>query len=159
MDDIVEGYVQFTALADEASKGVAVEGVRDPLGRSTFPPPMPAARDHTASPVFGNGAAPLTPASPSSRRLRRRREGVASGQTSPVFASSGGLRAAADRTGIVRGGNAGGGGGGERRSMMTSSDPIVQDPVARDALKLLFAKEGNYVQVLHDDAYCLCPNC
>lgn len=33
VDDLVDGYSQFTALADEASKGVTVGGVSDPLGR------------------------------------------------------------------------------------------------------------------------------
>lgn len=127
MDDLVDGYSQFTALADEASKGLAVDGVRDPLGRATPSHIPPAA------------AAPLS-------RPQRRRPSSAPSQ--PLFGGGGG------------GGGPGGGGAPAsipafasaaagtkpNRGEALRADP-VQDPVARDALKLLFSKEGNYVQV------------
>lgn len=133
MDDLVDGYSQFTALADEASKGLAVDGVRDPLGRTTTSHiPPTAASQHAASPF----------SSPSSRRL------PSSAPSQPLFGSGGGsggdgapapipaFASAAVATGTERAG----------KGEALRADP-VQDPVARDALKLLFSKEGNYVQV------------
>lgn len=153
MDDLVDGYSQFTALADEASKGLAVDGVKDPLGRSTTSH-VPAAASTTAA------AAPVS--SPSSRRRRSSSapsgalfgsgggEG-GSGVSSPPAATAAAVPAFASAatttgtgTGTGGGGIGGGGGGGGEAALL--ADP-VQDPVARDALKLLFSKEGNYVQV------------
>lgn len=130
MDELVDGYSQFTSLADEASKGLAVDGVRDPLGRTTpsHIPPAAAAQQqhqqHVASP-----SSRLRPSSPApSRPLFGAGGGAGSPASIPAFASA---AAAATETGS-----------GEA----LRADP-VQDPVARDALKLLFSKEGNYVQV------------
>lgn len=140
MDELVDGYSQFTALADEASKGVSVDGVRDPLGRSTTPPPSSSVETPTtaASATGGRFGSPGADTSrvldgSSSRRLPSPGAVFGGGtDRAPVFAAVGsGLRGV-------------GTGGGEGRGK--NADPI-QDPVARDALKLLFSKEGNYVQV------------
>lgn len=129
MDELVEGYSQFTALADEASKGVAVGGVRDPLGRSASLP----------------STSPSVPAAPGGAQ-----SGAPSARSGDAFGGS-----APARGGFSGGGNAAAGpspvfaaasGGAVDRAARGRADPI-QDPVARDALKLLFSKEGNYVQV------------
>ncbi|CAM9495053.1 unnamed protein product [Pylaiella littoralis] len=124
VDDLVDGYSQFTALADEASKGLAVDGVKDPLGRSgTSHVPAAAApvspssgrRSHSSSPpgaLFGSGG-----------------ERGGFGVSPPAAVAGVPAFAAASTETALR------------------ADP-VQDPVARDALKLLFSKEGNYVQEL-----------
>ena len=127
MDDLVDGYSQFTALADEASKGLAVDGVRDPLGRTAAAP----------SHIPPAAAAPQHAAAPSS--LRR----PTSAPSQPLFGSGGGAGAPAPipafASAAAKDTEAGTGDA-------LRADP-VQDPVARDALKLLFSKEGNYVQV------------
>ena len=118
MDELVEGYSQFTALADEASKGVTVGGVKDPLGRRST-----SAEITTAAPLQDQ-----TISSPSTGAFFG---GGGGGARSPVFAAAGaGLGSPV-------------GGDGKRGGRVD----LVQDPVARDALKLLFSKEGNYVQV------------
>lgn len=154
VDDLVEGYAQFTSLADEASKGVTVGGTKDPLGRVNV--------DNNSALVSAGTGSTTAPAqqpfgSPTSRRLQRATTAAAeagvslggsSRQANPVF----GERIAGDgfRTSPVFAsrfaGDAGVGDGVNGGNPRREVDP-VQDPVARDALKLLFAKEGNYVQV------------
>lgn len=144
MDDLVDGYSQFTALADEASKGLAVDGVRDPLGRPLDATAVTAAAATPASQKHTTASAPTT--SSSSRRSQRLpssggvfggggRDGTLPAPV-PAFAAAGPA---------VTGGMAFGGGHAAGEGALVA-DPI-QDPVARDALKLLFSKEGNYVQV------------
>lgn len=144
----MEGYAQFTVLADEASKGVVIEGLRNPLGAAAAP-------SHTAIPAFQGGfvtpigveahesavsSAPAISMPAEQRRSRqsgRRRDG---GWPPAVALASVSRGTRGDVDGEDRGVQRGGGSD-------VDSDPVVQDPVARDALKLLFAKEGNYVQV------------
>lgn len=123
MDELVEGYSQFTALADEASKGVTVAGVKDPLGRqpTTSSSNEPPLRDHQSASASSRGAV---------------FGGGDAHERSPVFAAA--TAGAGTGLGLPAAGNV----DGDTRAV----DP-VQDPVARDALKLLFSKEGNYVQV------------
>ncbi|CAM9999773.1 unnamed protein product, partial [Ectocarpus fasciculatus] len=141
VDDLVDGYSQFTALADEASKGLAVDGVKDPLGRTSHVPTSAAAASTAETPTSQQNTA----ASSSSRRRREPKspaplfggDGGGGGAPAavPAFASAGATSAAAAADGAPGG------------AMAVGVDPI-QDPVARDALKLLFSKEGNYVQEL-----------
>ncbi|CAN0493316.1 unnamed protein product, partial [Laminaria digitata] len=154
VDELVDGYSQFTALADEASKGVSVDGVRDPLGRPSTPSFSSASSTQetptaaAAAPTVGRFGSPGVDKSRALDASSARRSpspealfsGGGQGARAPVFAVAGsgegsGLRS---RLGMGVGGGEGRGG---------SADPI-EDPVARDALKLLFSKEGNYVQEL-----------
>lgn len=146
MDDLVDGYSQFTALADEASKGLAVDGVRDPLGRPFDATAITAAAATPASQRHTTAAAAPT----SSRRRERLPSSSSSSPSGGRFGGGGGkpapVPAFAAAGPAVTGGMAFGGGGHAAGEMALAADPI-QDPVARDALKLLFSKEGNYVQV------------
>ncbi|CAM9138698.1 unnamed protein product [Ectocarpus sp. 12 AP-2014] len=142
VDDLVDGYSQFTALADEASKGLAVDGVKDPLGRTSHVPTAAAAA--TTASAETPTSQQHTAASSSSRR----RQGPQS--PAPLFGGGGGGGASAAVPAFASAGAtsvAGAAEGAPGGAMAVGVDPI-QDPVARDALKLLFSKEGNYVQEL-----------
>lgn len=144
VDDLVDGYSQFTALADEASKGLAVDGVKDPLGRTSHVPTAAVAAAAATASAEAPTSQQHTAASSSSRRRRQGPKspaplfgdggGGGAPAAVPAFASAGAASAAAPAEGAPGG------------AMAVGVDPI-QDPVARDALKLLFSKEGNYVQV------------
>ncbi|CBN74481.1 protein kinase:ABC1 family [Ectocarpus siliculosus] len=150
VDDLVDGYSQFTALADEASKGLAVDGVKDPLGRTSHVPTATAAATAAAA-TTASAETPTSQQHTAASSSSRRRQGPQS--PAPLFGGGGGgggggapasvpAFASAGATSVA--GAAEGAPGG---AMAVGVDPI-QDPVARDALKLLFSKEGNYVQEL-----------
>lgn len=143
MDEILEGYRTFTALAAE----VSTPGGSGIMSRYGTAPTSPPIRDATPqvrlSPPVGSGTlddyAPLQ---------QRQQESMARGVGNAVGAT-------ATATATV-----GGGGGaplvarrglrqddGRRGKGVPYIDP-ASDPVVMDALRLLFAKEGNYVQDL-----------
>lgn len=171
MDELVDGYSKFTALADEASKGVSVDGVKNPLGYTAgegaaalIPAtPTPGFGDASGETQFESPASSRAvgnSASTSSRRLRRARSALAAsapggdnGDSDRRFGAGTATASAVERSPMLASGFTG---------MQGSVDGIdasgrlvdpVQDPVARDALKLLFAKEGNYVQVRRHGAH------
>ncbi|CAN0085410.1 unnamed protein product, partial [Discosporangium mesarthrocarpum] len=136
VDELVDGYAEFTALADEASKGVSVGGSNNPLmGNNTGQEDagVRAGGEGKANPD-GEGAFLRRPDPPSlvfGSQGEGARAGAGAGAGVPVFAAAA----------VARGQGPVGGGTG------VGVDPLG-DPVARDALKLLFSKEGNYVQEL-----------
>ncbi|CAB1118295.1 unnamed protein product [Ectocarpus sp. CCAP 1310/34] len=148
VDDLVDGYSQFTALADEASKGLAVDGVKDPLGRTSHDPTAAAAAATTTTTTTASAETPTSQQHTAASSSSRRRQGPQS--PAPLFGGDGGGGAPAAVPAFASAGAtsvAGAAQGAPGGAMTVAVDPI-QDPVARDALKLLFSKEGNYVQEL-----------
>jgi hypothetical protein len=171
VDEIVSGYSQFTALASEASNGLSF-GAAVPLRSASsaatlssmsgstaaasattgsfgaFSRPPPSSMMTTTTDSSGVIAVPYSGSSSSSQRRRggysaevqaAAQHGQAVAAAVSSSASSGASRAAPAMPQFSMRSNSIGSG--------SSSDPL-SDPVARDALKLLFAKDGNFVQVL-----------
>eukprot|EP00903_Cladosiphon_okamuranus_P014388 g13356.t1 len=140
VDEILEGYRTFTALAAEVSTPGG-SGIMSRYG--TEPTTSSSSRSNTSKRM---GGAVLSTSSSSSGTLhdyarnqqqRQQERGADGGQR---LAGRGGAEAA--EGGALERQN-----GGRRGQGVPYIDP-ASDPVMMDALRLLFAKEGNYVQDL-----------
>lgn len=142
-----------------------MDGVKNPLGHTgtedavAFIPatPTPGFGDASGETQFESPASSRVvgnSASTSSRRLRRARSALAasapggdSRDSDRRFGAGTATASAVERSPMLASGFTGGQGSVDGMDASGRLADPVQDPVARDALKLLFAKEGNYVQV------------
>lgn len=137
MDEILEGYRTFTALAAEVStpggSGIMSRYGTEPTTRSSSSSSSTSRRiGTTAMPTSSSSSGTLDDYAPNQQQER--------GGGSQHLARRGGGEP-------VEGGALARQEGGRRGQGVPYVDP-ASDPVMMDALRLLFAKEGNYVQDL-----------
>ena len=148
VDEILEGYRTFTALAAEVStpggSGIMSRYGTEPTTRSSSSSSSSSNTSKrmgaTAFPPSSSSSGTLDDYGPDQRQQQQQQQQQQRGGGSQQLARRGGVEPA-------EGGALARQEGGRRGQGVAYIDP-ASDPVMMDALRLLFAKEGNYVQDL-----------